>query len=165
MPTFLWITRNKKVIVIFLVLFLIVSTILISTSVKKYALSLNEKGYHCSTLSKDDEKALKLNAEFIASIRKIREDSISYNEKINNCGTEKEYEYHPEVQKLIPPDIQASLDEYHRTKPYTIKDFQECRKYWEDAKREDYGRWTGEIKKWEDYEEKILTKNNCTPTQ
>lgn len=152
----------RKIFVISVILLFTVSTILIAVSVKKYTLSLNGKNYKCSTLSNEDKKSLSLNAELISKVKKISADSVKgYEDKISECGTEKEYEISPELKKLIPPDVEELLIQYHETKPYSIKDFQECRRLWEDAKKESYDRWITENKKWEDYEIKLLTKNKC----
>jgi len=167
MTRFLSFNKNgKTIIVVFLVLFLIVSTALVVFGSKKYPLFLNGENYFCSTLSKEDEKALKINRDLIASLQKTQDDSAKrYDEKINNCGTEKEYQLSPESQKkwneIVPANIQTLLNEYEKTKPYTIKDFQECKRFWEEVKKKSSNEFIVEIKKWEDYEVNLLTKNKC----
>jgi len=124
--------------------------------------SIDGKKYHCPFISNDGRNGLKILSDLISDLKKIRNESDkSYDESINNCGTDKEYDYSPEVDSLIPPDIQSLLDEYHKTKTYTIKEFQECRKFWGDEKKKAYEEQTKGIDEIQNELNKELSANNC----
>lgn len=135
---------------------------------KKYSVLADGKKYYCSTLPDEDKNNIEVLDELILAVNKSAENSIKfYEEKKSKCGTEKEYDASsPEVEeklnKLIPPDIQALLDDYRRTKSYTIKDFAACREFWEDALKDTH-KWVSEQTKPHEVDiEKLLFKNNCT---
>ena len=124
---------------------------------------IDGKKYYCPFISNDEKKSLKSRSDLISNIRNIRNESGKlYDEKIGNCGTDKEYGYSLKVDSLIPSDLQSLLDKYRKTKTYTIGDFQECIKFWVDAKKEDYEEITRLIEGTEEVIEGQITKNNCS---
>jgi len=126
------------------------------------AITINGKKYLCFLLQKDDRTNLVVLANLVSDITDGRDRSMkNYEIKLNNCGTEKEYQLSPETEELIPPDIQALLDEYNRTKPYTIKDFQECRELWMKDKQSAENDFNSQIEKWNSELNKLLSKKNC----
>lgn len=133
-----------------------------------FSYSVNGKEYACSGINAEDKNNIIAHSNFIAKLEKLRDQSVQkYVEKINNCGTEKEFESSLEMEKIWEkyPDINADYDEYQRTKTYTINDFQECKKFWGEAMNESATTSSTEIRKWEDEIEKLLTKNNCVVAQ
>ncbi len=138
-------------------------------SIRNFSFTVRGTKYDCAAINEKDNQDIIAYSNLIKRIRDIsNQSSKDWEEKINTCGTEKEYESSsPEMQKIWEkyPDIKADYEEYQRTKTYTINDFQECKKYWEEAKNKSNTEFLSEINKWENEIEKLLSKNNCLVTR
>lgn len=136
--------------------------------ISNFSYSVNGKEYACSGINEEDKNNINAYSNLVAELEGLRDQNVQkYVEKINNCGTEKEFESSPEMEKIWDkyPDIKADYDEYQWTKTYTIDDFQECKKFWGKAINESDTSSSAEIGKWESEIEKLLTKNNCEVKQ
>lgn len=127
-----------------------------------FSITLDQKKYICFPLPKEDRSSLIALSKLVSGLTDIKDKRMKYYEnKLNNCGTEKEYETSPELEKIIPSYIQAMLDEYHRTEPYTIKDFQKCKEFLTKDRQNSENDSNSEINRWSDEVNKLLAKNNC----
>jgi hypothetical protein len=126
------------------------------------SISVNGKTYSCFMLQRNDRNNIQVLSNLVSSLTDARNQSMKENEKkINNCGTEKEQETTPALKELIPSDIQAMLNEYNKTKLYTIMDFQQCRNFWLEAKQEAENNFDSQIDKQNTELDHLLSKNNC----
>lgn len=124
-------------------------------------LLLNDKFYSCSPLTKEDRNNLKVLSSLLNDLKNIKENSIKrWEEKLNQCGTEKEFEVSQGLKEMFPESA-SFLEQYGKSKPYTIKDFQSCKTFWENAKRQTEKEQNAGIENQEKQIEKILSKNNC----
>ncbi len=129
------------------------------TNVKK-TVSVNGEEYSCLTITKEDENNIKLLDDLISSFKQIGEKSIEgYEGKFTTCGTESEFDYSNSY--LIPSDIKGLMEEYHRTKTYTVRDFQKCREFWSNAKNKSLTETNAQIEINQKQLDRTLSKNNC----
>lgn len=130
-----------------------------------FSFDINDKKYDCTTINKEDKNNLKVLSDLVSKLTETEDQNVQgYIERINNCGTEKEYEdqnnliAHPTLAKL-QPTIQTLLEEYRRA--YPTNETQSCKKFWEEAMIQSDTKSSSEISKWKNEIEKLLSKNSC----
>lgn len=131
------------------------SVVALTQSVK-----FNGSEYECTNLQADDKNNIEVLFQLVSMLKESREKLVKWSEdNLNKCGTEEQYNFD---FSDIPLETRLKAEALLKSKPYSVKDFQECREFWEKAKQEDYDSKTKEIQKWINDGEKLLSKGGCT---
>ena len=140
-----------------------------------FSFTVNDKKYDCTAINGEVKNNIKVLSDLISSLKDAEDQNVqAYVEKINNCGTEKEYELTSEDQNnltvqptwaKLQPTVQTLLEEYRRIYPSSTNHTQSCKKFWEEAMIQSDTESSFEVSKWENEIEKLLSKNSCVAVQ